>query len=68
MIRSPIRIDTRGDSSRPAIIEAGGLAGSRRPDENHELRVADVQVEVVNRDDVAKRLVTFSKVTVAISK
>ncbi len=36
--------------------QAGGLAAAGRPDEDHELRVADVEVEVVHGDDVAVSL------------
>ena len=36
--------------------QARGLAATGRPDENHELRVADVQVQVVNSDDIAEAL------------
>ena len=56
--------DPLADSQRPGSDlfqagdhpQAGGLAAAGRPDENHELRVADVEIEVVNGDDVAEAL------------
>ena len=36
--------------------QAGGLAAARRADEDHELGVANVEVEVVDGDDVAEAL------------
>ena len=41
--------------------QARGLAAAGRPDEHHELRVSDVEVEVVDGDDVPKPLAHILK-------